>query len=546
MHTLFSPTGHLAHLTISDREDMHDARFDLDAVQRMEIRKCYDHAREGLASGGKYIRKQMERYPNDPIFLNYLGKWHDVRGEQEQAIAVLERTYERFPDYLYAIVSMATTRIAQGRTDEVLHFLGNTLRIEERFPDRDEFHINEVEAYEDACIKYLIAIRDLEPALERVQALRSVSDEKEWLDELEAGITMGLVAKRHAEERAQLEAMPKMEFMEQPKSPYADRELVLVHPELRMLFERSMDLTPEEVRAILALPRESLVQDLRAIVQHSIDHFHRYQERLPETTYQENSFVHHVLVLLSELPGADSVEVLLLALAQSQEYMDLYLGDWLTEDVWNTVAVLADGQLERLYEFMCRPRLHAFSKVIVSEGVNQLGQHRPDLLPAVEEWYRGLLAFYTSATTEDEVLDASQLGLMVGDILDLQLVSLLPAIEALYARGIVHDGVCGTIESVRMQFDEGNRGRFKRTMLPIEERYADLAAAEERAFEEDEDEWEDPDDGLDDAPLVTLPIKRATPKVGRNEPCPCGSGKKFKKCCEGKDMNLPMGLPAMH
>ncbi|MBQ8412376.1 MAG: SEC-C domain-containing protein, partial [Lachnospiraceae bacterium] len=21
------------------------------------------------------------------------------------------------------------------------------------------------------------------------------------------------------------------------------------------------------------------------------------------------------------------------------------------------------------------------------------------------------------------------------------------------------------------------------------------------------------------------------PKVGRNDPCPCGSGKKFKKCC---------------
>ncbi len=23
-------------------------------------------------------------------------------------------------------------------------------------------------------------------------------------------------------------------------------------------------------------------------------------------------------------------------------------------------------------------------------------------------------------------------------------------------------------------------------------------------------------------------------KVGRNDPCPCGSGKKFKKCCMGK------------
>jgi SEC-C motif-containing protein len=27
------------------------------------------------------------------------------------------------------------------------------------------------------------------------------------------------------------------------------------------------------------------------------------------------------------------------------------------------------------------------------------------------------------------------------------------------------------------------------------------------------------------------PIRRESPKVGRNEPCPCGSGKKFKKCC---------------
>ncbi|GAB4525302.1 MAG: YchJ family protein [Haliangiales bacterium] len=26
------------------------------------------------------------------------------------------------------------------------------------------------------------------------------------------------------------------------------------------------------------------------------------------------------------------------------------------------------------------------------------------------------------------------------------------------------------------------------------------------------------------------PVVRETPKVGRNEPCPCGSGKKYKKC----------------
>jgi SWIM/SEC-C metal-binding protein len=32
---------------------------------------------------------------------------------------------------------------------------------------------------------------------------------------------------------------------------------------------------------------------------------------------------------------------------------------------------------------------------------------------------------------------------------------------------------------------------------------------------------------------------RAAPKIGRNDPCPCGSGKKFKKCCVDHTPQLP-------
>ena len=37
--------------------------------------------------------------------------------------------------------------------------------------------------------------------------------------------------------------------------------------------------------------------------------------------------------------------------------------------------------------------------------------------------------------------------------------------------------------------------------------------------------------GEPDEPALELPIRREIPKVGRNDPCPCGSGKKFKNCC---------------
>jgi uncharacterized protein len=30
---------------------------------------------------------------------------------------------------------------------------------------------------------------------------------------------------------------------------------------------------------------------------------------------------------------------------------------------------------------------------------------------------------------------------------------------------------------------------------------------------------------------------RTGPKIGRNDPCPCGSGMKYKKCCLDKDLS---------
>ena len=46
----------------------------------------------------------------------------------------------------------------------------------------------------------------------------------------------------------------------------------------------------------------------------------------------------------------------------------------------------------------------------------------------------------------------------------------------------------------------------------------------ERFEIEDDDEWDGP---------ISQPYVRPEPKVGRNDPCPCGSGKKCKKCCGG-------------
>lgn len=67
---------------------------------------------------------------------------------------------------------------------------------------------------------------------------------------------------------------------------------------------------------------------------------------------------------------------------------------------------------------------------------------------------------------------------------------------------------------------------------------------EEHYFGEDdddeeylEDEWEEDEDIEDDDEEPTPPsatVVREEPRIGRNDSCPCGSGKKYKKCCMKK------------
>ena len=53
-------------------------------------------------------------------------------------------------------------------------------------------------------------------------------------------------------------------------------------------------------------------------------------------------------------------------------------------------------------------------------------------------------------------------------------------------------------------------------------------AAEASPFGRSSQDKQPPRVGGDDAAVKT--VRRDEPKVGRNDPCPCGSGKKYKKC----------------
>lgn len=125
-----------------------------------------------------------------------------------------------------------------------------------------------------------------------------------------------------------------------------------------------------------------------------------------------------------------------------------------------------------------------------------------------------------------------------------------------YSRGVdcLEDRLLPVAEVLGIELAEGDawraarekdeRRRFDRAQELAElgrryterQRMAAVATAMTNALRQRHEE-EDFDEGADDElPASTgdassAPIRKTGAKVGRNDPCPCGSGKKFKKCC---------------
>ncbi|HCF63022.1 MAG TPA: hypothetical protein DEU93_01635, partial [Chitinophagaceae bacterium] len=76
------------------------------------------------------------------------------------------------------------------------------------------------------------------------------------------------------------------------------------------------------------------------------------------------------------------------------------------------------------------------------------------------------------------------------------------------------------------QIREGREQKTDMSKMNINKDEIDAAGDDYAANEKD---YYDPS-----APVKQMPV-RVEPKIGRNDLCPCGSGKKFKQC-HGKDL----------
>ena len=95
---------------------------------------------------------------------------------------------------------------------------------------------------------------------------------------------------------------------------------------------------------------------------------------------------------------------------------------------------------------------------------------------------------------------------------------------------------CTLMETTVPEFEQWKEDAKHDAEQDSEYRAKALAEFARDQFEEDETDYE-----YDEADILGPPqsFRHEQPPVGRNDPCPCGSGKKYKKCCLAKQRQQP-------
>lgn len=467
------------------------------------------------------LEKLSKENPNLPQLKNYITVAYNKLGNVAKSLEINDQLLHQFPDYLHARLNAANHYIHTGEPDKALAFLGENLDLKESFPARTEFHFSEVQAYYYTTVLYAIAQKDLPLAENRLAFYKAIDQENSRIEELEEHIKYLKFQLIFDDKERAYDDFP--EFMENIP-PVTDRidPPVFHHPEIHQLYQLGFKKAMPVFDVILALPRATVIQDLELVLQDGIERYPYFTDK--GWSVFTHSFVLHAIFLLMELKATESVTSVLDFLQYEEEFLELYIGDFLTEEMWQCVYILGREKPILLKEFLLKPGVYAYAKSTVSQALKQISILEPYRSKEIEQLYEEVLYFFINAKEEDNVIDPTFLGLMIGDVADAQFNSLFPLVEKLYDLDYIDKSLEGDFDDFVKNHNEYIMRDSNYKLQTLSEIYSSADFYEES---EPKKELQHPPEN--ESKVIQMPINAV--KVNRNDPCPCGSGKKYKKCC---------------
>jgi hypothetical protein len=210
---------------------------------------------------------------------------------------------------------------------------------------------------------------------------------------------------------------------------------------------------------------------------------------------------YHAIHILPLIKTNDALELLLDTMRDKRDA----LGGWITESTPTLLAAFGESAIERLTEYVLDETLDLYVRSSVATALNVIAHQYPDRKDDIKSFISNLLE-----NTNDQTFAA----FLIDELLSFKDPNLLPQVRKAFEDGRIDTEVIrrDDIDWVfNLPEEQQSYSKFKKD--PLEHFSKDRINYLRKIS----------------YPESQTPMKAK--KIGRNDPCPCGSGKKYKKCC---------------
>jgi len=271
--------------------------------------------------------------------------------------------------------------------------------------------------------------------------------------------------------------------------------------------------------------REEVTAELLRILEDAVD---RAAQLDAEGDYMAHLYA---MFLLAQFRENRAYPLVVRFASLPSDLLDSLCGDFVTDSLGRVLASVCDGALEGIQSIIENEDADQWARGAALRSLVTLvaagHKSRDEIVSYFARLYRGKLRRQWS-----HVWDA-----LVSSSCDVYPAELLDDIERAYQEGLVDPG-CIRLDEVKRDLAMGKDRLLARLASDSHLQLVQDTVKEMGWWACFQDDGSNGVKSAAHAPAKSsLPasassqIKSTKPKTGRNAPCPCGSGKKYKKCC---------------
>lgn len=288
--------------------------------------------------------------------------------------------------------------------------------------------------------------------------------------------------------------------------------------EILTTLSRDASIQPAEALASAESHREALIEPLLSALDRGV-------ANPASASIREANLFSYALYLLAKWREPRAYQYVIRWLSLPEEKPFEIGGDIVTQDGARILAAVCDGDLTPIKRLILNRDADQYGR---GAGVSALA-----LLAAWAETPREpVIEYFLWLAEEGLEREPNQVwDSLVAESADIEALVVFPALRRAYSEGLA-DPQSMSLEELT-EVESAPPGRMLEARRERQPPIDDVAVAtswwsafEKHSSHETLEDW-------DDERQLVEPEQpyRAPAKVGRNESCPCGSGKKFKKCC---------------